>query len=165
MTKKSWTEGAQIAPAQVGDTKNLTAFGDRVYFSAQPSPEDLKAFSALGVKNVINLRTAAEMQFDERAAASAAGMNYVHAPMTKDAPPAEGDVAKAFDTLEKAGDEPVLLHCASSNRVGYMWATFRATRQGVPVEQAITEGKAAGMKSPELEQMAREYIQKNAAPK
>lgn len=165
MTKKPWYQDAQISPAQVGDTKNLTSFGDHVYFGAQPSPEDLKAFSGRGVKTVINLRPDAEMQFDERAATTAAGQNYVHAPMTKEVAPAEGDVQKTFDALEKAGESPVLLHCATSNRVGYMWAIFRGSRQGIPVEQAIAEGKAAGLKSPELEQRVREYLQKNTPAK
>ena len=41
----------------------------------------------------------------------------------------------------------VYLHCASSNRVGASWALYQAQRKGVPAEDAIEMGKAAGLTS------------------
>lgn len=43
---------------------------------------------------------------------------------------------------------PVLMHCASGNRAGAVWALYRM-RQGVPPAIALEEGRAAGMASTE----------------
>jgi uncharacterized protein (TIGR01244 family) len=155
--------GEKITSAEVGQTPNLTTFGGHVYFAPQPATQDFKAFAERGVTTVINLRTDAEMQFDERAAVRAAGMKYIHVPIGHTAP-ADEDLNQIMDTLDQAGKEPVLLHCASSNRVGYVWAMYRASRQGLAADAAIAEGKAAGLKSPELEKLAREYIARTAKP-
>jgi hypothetical protein len=43
----------------------------------------------------------------------------------------------------------VLLHCASSNRVGGVLAVM-AHRKGKPLDDAIAEGQQAGLKSPAM---------------
>ncbi|MBI3734962.1 protein tyrosine phosphatase family protein [Candidatus Sumerlaeota bacterium] len=160
--KRPWYQDGKVEPATVGQTPHLTTFGNHVYFAPQPATDDFKAFSEKGVKTVINLRTPQEMTFDERAAVTGAGMEYIQVPVGKDEPPEE-EINRAMDALDKADKEPVLMHCHSSNRVGYMWAMYRGTRHGLPVEDAIAEGKAAGLKSPQLEERARAYIKRKTA--
>lgn len=131
----------------------------RVYFLGQPSQADLSNYAKLGVKTVINLRTAAEMEkvgFDEAAAAKAAGMNYVNVPFQTI--PTDGELAKIYAELDKSGEGKILLHCGSSNRVGGVWAAYRATQKGVAPEEAMNEGKAAGLKNPALEKAIREKL-------
>ena len=41
---------------------------------------------------------------------------------------------------------PVLLHCASSNRVGAVWAVVQA-RKGKSLEEAEAAGREAGLRS------------------
>jgi hypothetical protein len=48
----------------------------------------------------------------------------------------------------------VYLHCASSNHVGPSWALYHAERLGVPPEEALAMGRAAGLGS--LEALVRE---------
>ena len=48
----------------------------------------------------------------------------------------------------------MLLHCASSNRVGAVWAAYR-NGKGADIEAAIAEGKAAGMRAPAFEEAVR----------
>ncbi|WP_077530946.1 fused DSP-PTPase phosphatase/NAD kinase-like protein [Vreelandella utahensis] len=48
--------------------------------------------------------------------------------------------------VSTTGNYPVLVHCASSNRVGAMWALYRH-HMGVPAEIALEEAKAAGLKT------------------
>jgi protein tyrosine phosphatase (PTP) superfamily phosphohydrolase (DUF442 family) len=52
----------------------------------------------------------------------------------------------------------VLLHCASSNRVGYVWGLYQAKKKGLAVESAVAEAKKAGMKNPGLESGLRERL-------
>lgn len=150
---KSADDGSRprIRETRLGDTPNLSTFDNVVYFSGQPSQTDLQRFADLGIKTVVNLRMDAEMEsvdFDEKATVESAGMRYVHAPMGRDLP--SGGTWEAIrEALSDAGSQsPVLMHCHSSNRAGAVWALYAGEAQGVPREQAIDEGQAAGMKSP-----------------
>jgi ubiquinone/menaquinone biosynthesis C-methylase UbiE len=55
-----------------------------------------------------------------------------------------------------------MLHCGSANRVGAVWLTYRVLDQGVPIETAIEEAKTIGLRSPEYEAKARDYIHRHA---
>jgi protein tyrosine phosphatase (PTP) superfamily phosphohydrolase (DUF442 family) len=48
--------------------------------------------------------------------------------------------------IEDAATAPVLLHCASSNRVGAVWGVI-ARERGRTLEEAEAEGKRAGLSS------------------
>jgi uncharacterized protein (TIGR01244 family) len=113
--------------------------------AGQPSPEALTELKAMGFKTVVNLRTVSEGPADERALVESQGLRYVQVPITPDS----FSLADA-EAVEKALDDPaagpVLLHCASSNRVGGVWAVLQA-RQGKPFEEAEAAGRAAGLKS------------------
>ena len=45
-----------------------------------------------------------------------------------------------------------------SNRVGLARSLFRGTQHGLAADDAIAEGKAAGLKAPALEKIAREKL-------
>jgi uncharacterized protein (TIGR01244 family) len=136
--------------------------GGKIYFGGQPPEADLKTFSDKGVKVVINLRSDGELEglgFDEAKTVKGLGMKYHHVPMGRDVPK-PADLKTIFSALDKAGDAHVLLHCASSNRVGMIWSVYRAKQSGMSIEEAIAEGRAAGMKSEALEAGARAYLAK-----
>jgi uncharacterized protein (TIGR01244 family) len=159
-------EKETIEKAEVGSTPNVTVFDDKVYFGGQPKAGDVKKFSDLGVTTVINLRTEAEMKalgFDEKAAVEEAGMTYVHLPMGREEPTDEF-IAKALKSLGASKDGKVLLHCGSSNRVGYVWSLFAAKERGLSEDDAIAEGKAAGMRAPQLEEWAKKHIEETPEP-
>jgi len=156
----AWHESARIEADPAVRARNATRFGNYVYFAAQPEESDFKLYADRGVKTVINLRTPEEMAslgFDEKAAVEAAGMAYVQVPIGADGLDRAGLQEIAL-RLENAGSAPALLHCASSNRVGYVWSIFRATRHGLDEEAAVAEGKQAGLRAPALETSAREWI-------
>jgi uncharacterized protein (TIGR01244 family) len=157
-----WHVGGKISELKIGSVVNASRFGDRVYFGGQPKVEDFNTFSVKGVKTVINLRTAPEMTdlgFDESGVVEKAGMQYVHVPIGQE-PPSGDDLRLVMAALEGAKEGAVLLHCASSNRVGYVWSIYRALHHGLSIESAIREGQAAGMRSGALEKRARETILK-----
>lgn len=156
----AWAEGARIEPAPVGSAPNASAFGTQVRFAGQPGEKDFDEYAKLGVKKVINLRMPAEMQkveFNEPEVVKKAGMEYISVPFGPE-PPTDEDLNRIYAVLREAGGQKVLLHCASSNRAGLAWSLFRASQHGLPAEEAVAEGKAAGLKSPALEKIAREKI-------
>ena len=54
----------------------------------------------------------------------------------------------------------MLLHCASSNRVGAVWLAYRALDGGLSIEEAKAEAKIVGLKSPALEAKAIDYVKR-----
>jgi uncharacterized protein (TIGR01244 family) len=82
---------------------------------------------------------------DEQAVVESLGMDYVSLPI-------EGRGAISFENAAKLDqilgkyDEPVLVHCGSSNRVGALLA-LREKMNGADDEDALAFGKSAGMTS------------------
>jgi uncharacterized protein (TIGR01244 family) len=132
---------------KVGNTKNVSSTQNgKYYFAGQPSKEDITTFAHLDVKTIVNIRTEQEMNaldFDEQATAQAAGINYINIPMGREMVSVQ-NLNKIFDQLDKG---QVLLHCASSNRVGGVWGMYQLKRGGLTTEQAIEAGKSAGMRA------------------
>ncbi len=150
---------AQIAPVAVGKAPNSSSVASKVYFAGQPEAADFAEYAKLGVKVVINLRMPAEMEkvnFNEAEAVKAAGLEYINVPFGS-TPATDADLARIFPYLANASENKVLVHCASSNRAGFVWALFRGTKEGLGIEEAIAEGKQAGMKS--MEKSAREKLE------
>lgn len=118
---------------------------DGVTTAGQPDAAALKVFAENGYVAVIDLRTQGEDRgLDEPAVVTDLGMEYVSLPIGR------GDItiekARELDALLDAYDRPVLLHCASSNRVGALIALSLYDETG-DVELAMEMGRAAGMKS------------------
>ena len=82
-------------------------------------------------------------------------MAYANLPIRGPADLNRANVA-AFDALLRDIDAPVLVHCASGNRVGAMAALRAAWVEGHTVEKAVEIGRAWGMKG--LESAVRERL-------
>jgi len=146
-----------LAPASCGSIQNLHALGD-VWFAGQPAAEDFALAQAQGVKTVVNLRRAGEQAgFDEQAHATALGLGYVSLPIGGPSDLTDEVFQRARELLQSA-PRPLLLHCASANRVGAVYVPWRVLDGGATLEQALREAHEIGLKSPELEAKAREYV-------
>lgn len=155
--------GSGIEETSVDQTPDVSILEDRVLFGGQPTAADLAEFSREGVTTVVNLRAPAEMEsvdFDEQKIVEDAGMTYLNVPVGRDELSGE-TIETLFDVLAGSDRNKVLLHCASSNRVGYIWAMYRGVHDGVALERALEEGKRAGLRSEALVQRARDYIAAN----
>lgn len=141
---------------------NLTPHAGHVYSAAQPSIEQFKALAHEGIKHVINLRGQSEQDWDEKALVNSLNMNYVALPITgvKDNNVENARLLTQFLAQKKG--EAVLVHCASSNRVGALMA-IAAYESGQDVEASIGEGKNWGLKS--LEPVVRNVISKSTLKK
>lgn len=112
--------------------------------------KDLGRMRAAGIKHVINLRTAEESKgFDEQAIATGLGLGYHAIPMQGAQSLTRENAAKLDELLKQIGDEPVLVHCASGNRVGALISLREAWINGKSAEAAIAEGKRWGLTSME----------------
>lgn len=152
-----------IRKLTIEDAPNVSTFDHRIFFSGQPQQEAFRQFAGFGIKTVINLRSAQEaigLGFDEKAVVEETGMAYIHAPMGKEIPDAS-TLQKIMNAIDTASDAPVLLHCTDSNRVGAIWSLYAGQRDNLLVEEAIAEGKEAGMNIPAFETAVREALSKH----
>ncbi len=115
----------------------------------------IPVLKALGFATIVDLRSPAEGAGAERQAAQAAGLRYVNIPVTGGGP-TDAQVAEFARVVEDANNAPLLVHCASANRVGAMWTLYRV-RQGIPLSIALEEGRTAGLR-PEREAELRKRL-------
>lgn len=113
-----------------------------------------------GFTTVISLLTGEEAG-DQARQAEQAGLKYVRIGVSTLAPTRD-QVERFAELVEDESNYPLLVHCSSSNRVGALWALYRA-RQGVPPEIAIQEGRTVGLK-PSREGAVRERLDTGNAP-
>lgn len=114
-------------------------------------PDDIARVREAGVRHVIDLTPDVETpDFDEAAAVRAAGLAYSNLPL-RGAVDLTRENVIAFDALVRTAKRPVLVHCASGNRVGAMAALRAAWVEGKPADEAIEIGKAWGLKGLEAE--------------
>lgn len=110
--------------------------------------DDVAALKRAGIKQVIDLSADSETpDFDEAAAMRAADISYHNLPIHGAGALTRARVRQFNQLLQDAGDEPTLVHCASSNRVGAMIALRAALVDGQSTEAALSEGRRWGLKS------------------
>lgn len=112
---------------------------------------DLATLQQAGIRHVIDLTPDAETpDFDEAAAVRGIGLGYSNLPLRGAADLTHANVV-AFDQLVRDAPRPLLVHCASGNRVGAMAALRAAWVDGRVMDDAIAIGKAWGLKGLEPE--------------
>jgi uncharacterized protein (TIGR01244 family) len=154
--------GGPTAPPQTvdaGSIPNYRLVHPGLAAAGQPAPEALAKLAAVGFRTVVNLRSEKEVPspVEERATVEAQGLRYVWVPITAESF-SLADVEAVEKVLRDPAKGPVLLHCASSNRVGAVWAAIQA-REGKPLEEALAAGREAGLRSPQLEEAVRRMVE------
>lgn len=131
---------------------------DTVLVGGQPTEAVLREAAAAGIEVVVNMRGVNEDPgFDEEALAAELGLTYLRVPIAgpQDLSP---ESVMLFDAvLKQVGDRPSLMHCASGNRVGAMYALHASRYDDLEPEAAIEIGKAHGLKG--LEGAVREKLE------
>ena len=97
-----------------------------------------------GFKTIVDFRTPAEGTVQEAKQAKALGLNYINLAVGT-AWPSDELLAEFYALVEDPKQHPILLHCASANRVGMLWAYYRLQR-GMGKSGALEEGRTIGMK-------------------
>lgn len=110
----------------------------------QPTEATLRKFAEAGYGAVIDMRAYDEDRgFDEPGFVESLGMTYVALPISG-ADDVSFAKATELDKILAGFDGPVLVHCASGNRVGALFA-LRAKNLGASSEDALVIGQAAGV--------------------
>jgi uncharacterized protein (TIGR01244 family) len=131
-----------------------------LYTGGQPTAAQLQQAASEGITTVIDLRQPNEDRgFDEASTAADLGLNYVHIPVAGAAGLSAANV-QALQAALTRSNGPVLLHCASGNRVGALLALLKH-QQGASTEDALQFGRSAGMTS--LEAQTRTLLEQDDA--
>lgn len=148
-------------PFTWGSVSNVTHL-KHLWFAGQPDQAGLEKAKAEGVAVVINLRDPSEHAWDEKSAVEALGMTYYNVPV-RGGQPFDREVFEKIEALVKEHhDEPILVHCASSNRVGGWLATHLVETHGMTVDEALAVGRRAGITKQPVERAVRAYLAETA---
>lgn len=134
-------------PALWIDLPNAKAPAPGVLVGGQPTQQQLQQAADLGYKTVISLRGVAEhTEWDEKALVEGLGLRFLSVPIAGK-PGLTEDNARAFaEALEAAGPGPMLIHCASGNRVGGIFALKAFFVEGKTPEESLAFGEQFGMR-------------------
>jgi uncharacterized protein (TIGR01244 family) len=142
-----------------GDIPRVLCLDENFATGAQPTGEAYAKAAAQGFRSVLNLRTANEGVdlARERAKAESAGMRFFNIPVDSAAPRLEQADEFLRLTREKA-NHPMLVTCASANRVGAFMMIQRVLDQGWGEDKALVEATKIGLRSDKLKRFAQDYI-------
>lgn len=149
----------KLEACELGGTNNVHRLG-KIYLAGQPSADDFAIARKEGIKTVINLRTPGELPFDEKGVLKELGLEYHYLPFAAPDTLKDEIFEKSLKVLGDKKKQPVLLHCASANRVGAIWLVHRVLTDKVPYDKALKEAKEVGLRFPPYEAIARAYIEK-----
>lgn len=120
-------------------------YSDTLLIGGQPTPAQLEELAAAGYKHIINVRSAAEMAgSDEPAQVEALGMVYTHISVAGGAGLTDENV-RLFDEALGRIEGPIVVHCATGNRVGALFALRAKSLEGASTQDAMELGFATGM--------------------
>jgi len=138
---------------------NVTRVDATIMCGGATTEEAYPELKNRGFKTVVNLRRESEPGADipaARAAATAAGLNYINIPIDS-AAITDADVDRFIKALGDEANHPAYIHCASGNRVGALWLIKRVVLDGWDVPRATDEAVAIGLTNPDLRKFAIDY--------
>jgi uncharacterized protein (TIGR01244 family) len=139
---------------------NYTRVSATIGCAGATTPDVIPALKREGYVSIINLRLSSERGANvegEKALAEAAGLRYIHLPLSSSAP--DPTVVDAFlRAVADPKNQPVFIHCASANRVGAVWMVKRVLQDGWTIEKAAAEAEIIGLSSASLKAFMLDYI-------
>lgn len=155
-TPKPETAPPILLETAFGEATNTHSFGT-ILTAGQLSRTDLEFARGQQVKTIVTLRTEGELEWNERDVVDSLGMTFVEIPFRAPDTLTDDIFERGRLVLENA-QQPLILHCGSANRVGALWLPWRVLDGGLSVEEALAEAKTVGLKTPEYETRALDYI-------
>jgi protein tyrosine phosphatase (PTP) superfamily phosphohydrolase (DUF442 family) len=126
----------------------------------QPAEEEFRRLAEAGYRTVVDLRAPDEPRgIDEPDVVRRAGMEYVNLPVT--AQTLDDATFDRFRSLMKdPAHRPMLVHCASANRVGAILIPYLILDEGKDPSEALEIAAEVGLRSRELADMALAYVER-----
>jgi len=132
--------------------------------SAQPTDQAYSKAAASGFRSVLSLRTGNEGVdlARERSLVEKSKMRYFNIPVVSSAPrPEQAD--EFLRLVKDKSNHPMLINCASANRVGAFMMIYRVLEQGWSEDKALAEAVKIGTSSANLKKFAHDYIEQHKA--
>jgi len=140
-------EAAPVASTDIGGFQNGLHRDGPFWFAGQPDVIGLREARDRGVRTVINLRPLEQneqyVHYDEPQITFELGMEYFSIPIepAKITPEAVEALAEALTGTTR----PVLIHGATMDEVGGLWAAYLVRFRGLPIDEAMASAEAAGL--------------------
>jgi protein tyrosine phosphatase (PTP) superfamily phosphohydrolase (DUF442 family) len=149
----------QIQKLLSTDVPRVLCLDETYATGGQPTGDAYANAAGSGFSSVLSLRTASEGidLVRERAQVESKKMRYFSIPVNSSSPRAE----QADEFLRIARDKanhPMLVTCATANRVGAFMMILRVVEQGWSEEKALEEAIKIGLRGEELKKFAKDYI-------
>jgi protein tyrosine phosphatase (PTP) superfamily phosphohydrolase (DUF442 family) len=157
-SQKRAPQSAKLEKSKLGTIFNVHRFGS-IILGGQPKPKDFALLKKEGVKTIIQMNYRERLPFREEAFVKALGMDYIYFPWNGPRELTDG-IFNGGRKLLNRSKKPLLLHCASANRVGAIWLVWRVLDGGLALDKAIAEAKEVGMRTPAYLVRAKEYLAK-----
>jgi uncharacterized protein (TIGR01244 family) len=132
--------GARAGDAVTG-VVNFTKIDATIACGGAFSPGSVTALKQAGYRSIVNLRLASEPGAnvaEEQREAESQGLRYFHLPFSNVAPDA-AQLDAFLKIVGAAGNQPMMLHCASGARASMFWAVKRVVIDGWPIDRAMNE--------------------------
>ena len=164
MTTQAADKLPKLAKTELGATRNVHSFG-KTMLCGQPTAAEFAEAKKRGIKTVITLREKSEIDWDEAAALEQLGLNFYQLGFRAPDSLTPAIIEKTVTIMGDPKRTPVMLHCASANRVGALWLAHRVLNDKIDVETARKEAKTVGLRTPAYEERVLSYIKKKQAAK
>lgn len=141
------------------DVPRVLCLDENFATGGQPTGDAYGKAAASGFSAVLSLRTAAEgVDLNrERAQVESKKMRYFNIPVNSSSPRVEQADEFLRITRDKT-NHPMLVTCATANRVGAFMMILRVVEQGWSEEKALEEAIKIGLRGEELKKFAQDYI-------
>lgn len=146
---------AASLPKKMDEVRNYALITEKLATGGALYSGALNKLRKNGFKSVIDLRTAPEGTAGEEILFNNSGIKYYNLETTG-ALALTPDHAMTFAKIYEQAEKPVLVHCASGNRVGTLWTSMKLQQYHNP-EKSFEEGRKMGMK-PMMEEALKERM-------
>ena len=128
--------------------------------SGQPGPQHLEALKAAGVAVILDIRDPMEPRpFDEGELVRKLGMEYVNVSVRQGALD-DATMEAVLATLRHHAGHPMVLHCASANRVGGVLIPYLILDQDMSEDDAVEAAMRIGLRGADLLEWGLEYARR-----
>jgi uncharacterized protein (TIGR01244 family) len=151
----------EVTKEEVAGVVNFARIDTTVACAGAIKPEAIAELKQRGYKAIINLQAPEERDADvagETAAAEAAGINYVHVPLSLTATDPTA-VDRFLAAVTDPANQPAFIHCTLGIRASGLWAVKRVLVDKWDVDRAMTEAEALSTTSPMMKKFVLAYLQ------
>src|SRR4029450_3700067 len=154
----------QIEQSLKSDVPRVLCLDSNFAPGGQPTEQAYAKAAAGGFHSVLSLRALGEGidLTKERSLVEKNGLRYFNIPVVSSAPRAE-QADEFIRLVKEKSNHPMLINCATANRVGAFMMIYRVVEQGWNEEKALDEALKIGLRGDELKKFAQSYIAQNKA--